>query len=183
MNRFCSLKNLGGRDPRDLWAYRVAATYWSPCLVVLCLWFFLLFPLSPQQSHNQWESVQLGSDDKETAKFRRLMGISKSSDLFFITKPVCSLEWLIEISFLCLCVCLSVHRAHSTDPTSATSSSANKEAQEEHSKRMNVLEYQYESSRYQTHIARGVGLGYGSAALTTELPSQKDSGDKLDEKL
>lgn len=48
---------------------------------------------------------------------------------------------------------------------------------------MDVLEHQYESSRFQTHIARGVGLGYGSAALTTELPSQKDSGDKLDEKL
>ena len=66
----------------------------------------------------------------------------------------------------------------------ATSASAgNKEVREEHSKRMDVLEHQYESSRFQTHIARGVGLGYGSAALTTELPSQKDSGDKLDEKL
>ena len=66
---------------------------------------------------------------------------------------------------------------------SSASAAGNKEAQEEHSKRMGVLEHQYESSRYQTHIARGVGLGYGSAALTTELPSQKDSGDKLDEKL
>ena len=67
--------------------------------------------------------------------------------------------------------------------TATSASAGNKEVREEHSKRMDVLEHQYESSRYQTHIARGVGLGYGSAALTTELPSQKDSGDKLDEKL
>ena len=66
---------------------------------------------------------------------------------------------------------------------SAAASASNKEMQEEHSKRLTVLEHQYESSRFQTHIARGVGLGYGSAALTTELPSQKDSTDKLDEKL
>ena len=69
------------------------------------------------------------------------------------------------------------------DPSTSSASSSNKEVQEEHSKRLSVLEHQYESSRFQTHIARGVGLGYGSAALTTELPSQKDSGDKLDEKL
>ena len=67
--------------------------------------------------------------------------------------------------------------------SSAATSASNKEMQEEHSKRLTVLEHQYESSRFQTHIARGVGLGYGSAALTTELPSQKDTMDKLDEKL
>lgn len=48
---------------------------------------------------------------------------------------------------------------------------------------MTALEQQYESSRYLTHIARGAGLGYGSQALTTELPSQKNSGDNLHETL
>lgn len=48
---------------------------------------------------------------------------------------------------------------------------------------LTALEQQYEASRFLTHVARGVGLGYGSQALTTELPSQKDSTDKLHETL
>ena len=50
--------------------------------------FDVFTPLYHQQSRNQWETVSFGEDDKETAKFRRLMGISK-----FI---------------LCVCVCVCV---------------------------------------------------------------------------
>ena len=109
----------------------------------------------------------MGSDDKETAKFRRLMGISKSTT-FSSHSPYHP---------------LFKFNPSTTGSAAASASMDNKEVQDEHSKRMNVLEHQFESSRYQTHIARGVGLGYGTAALTTELPSQKDTGDKLDEKL
>ena len=39
---------------------------------------------------------------------------------------------------------------------------------EGHTKRLSVLEEQYESSRYLTHIARGAGLGYGT---TPSIPA------------
>lgn len=54
---------------------------------------------------------------------------------------------------------------------------------EDRDRTLNALEQQYEASRYLTHIARGAGLGYGTQALTTELPSQKDPHDKLHETL
>lgn len=39
----------------------------------------------------------------------------------------------------------------------------NKAPEDEHSTTLNKLERQYESSRYLTHVARGVGLGFNSA--------------------
>ena len=87
----------------------------------------------------------------------------------------------------CTVVCHVVFLKFSGSGKSATAGPSNEEQDEgsvQTSERtLTVLEQQYESSRYLTHIARGAGLGYGSQALTTELPSQKNSGDKLHETL
>ena len=43
----------------------------------------------------------------------------------------------------------------------------------EHSSTLKKLEEQYESSRYLTHVARGVGLGFGSTAEQHEDVTEK----------
>ena len=63
-----------------------------------------------------------------------------------------------------------LHAGAAPPPTEAD----NEELRQKHARTMSDLEHQYELSRYTTHIARGVGFGYGSGTLLSEPP--KPSG-------
>ncbi len=122
--------------------------------------------MSQVVSRNQWESVSFGKDGEDD-KFRRLMGIGIyiNVNLSLCFKPLFSP--------------LGGHKSSCSRPSEKKSEGRSKSSE----KALTVLEQQYETSRYLTHVARGAGLGYGSEALTTELPFQKDSSDKLHETL
>lgn len=53
--------------------------------------------------------------------------------------------------------------------SSSSSVDTNKSPEAAHSATLKKLEQQYESSRYLTHVARGVGLGFNSISDSNDL--------------
>lgn len=58
--------------------------------------------------------------------------------------------------------------------------SADSEQKRKHAKLMQDLEFQYETSRFMTHKARGVGLGFGLTAQTLDPKVEQSTDDLLE---
>lgn len=54
-----------------------------------------------------------------------------------------------------------------TGPSSSTVAD-NTDLKEKHEKMLNDMEKQYEMSRFMTHLAKGVGLGYGGSSSNSD---------------
>ena len=63
-------------------------------------------------------------------------------------------------------------------PSSSSSAGDDSKQQQKNAKLLQDLEVQYETSRFMTHKARGVGLGYGMSTQTLE-PKIDQSTDNL----
>lgn len=105
---------------------------------VFLLVSFLFFKATKAHSTSHWENVTFTDDDDGTqAKFRRLMGMSMLTTKDLTTKKI----------FL---------------GSTSSSTDSDKSHESNNSRTLKKLEQQYESSRYLTHVARGVGLGFGT---------------------
>ena len=59
--------------------------------------------------------------------------------------------------------------------TASPTASENKDLKEKHDKLLSDMEKQYETSRFMTHLAKGVGLGYGTLSSSSNLDNSSSS--------